>query len=76
LSTPNPQRIAEKLRESQVSNSKSEASGRSRMKISLDAGQLISTLADKLHETKNSLWKMTELNRAFKAENSKLMEEF
>ncbi len=46
------------------------------MKISLDAGQLISTLADKLHETKNSLWKMTELNRAFKAENSKLMEEF
>ena len=67
LITPNPQRIVEKLKESQVSNSKSEASGRSRVKVPLDSGALATTLGEKVHEVKNSLWKMAELNRAFKA---------
>jgi hypothetical protein len=57
LNTPTTtQKNTERLRESQVSNAKSERSQRSR--LALDAGALSSSLMQKLHETKNSLWKM------------------
>lgn len=72
--TPSPastNRNTDRLRESQVSNARSERSIRSR--APLDAGALSSSLLLKLQETKSSLWKMVELNRFLKEENGRLL---
>lgn len=72
LNTPSTtHRNTDRLRESQISNAKSDRSHRS--KAALDAGNLSSNLLQKLHETKSSLWKMVELNRFLKEENGRLM---